>query len=291
MYTNSTGIRNIAVGACSLEASTTSSDNVAIGFTALDNNTTGSDNVAVGNNALDANTTAGNNTGVGHNALKSNTEGFENTAFGNAAGCSINIGDQNVAIGSHALNNLTEGNNNVALGRYAGADAVRNINGTCTNNIVIGNTSHTNAYIKIDWTVTSDLRDKTEIADVPHGLDFVNQITPIKYRFKTSRENDTPNGATRYGFKAQEILALEGENPVLVNNGDADNLSLTSAYLLPVLVNAIKELKAEIDELKKRSLIDAWDNSYISISYFIIRWWTCIYQCNRSTIKYFFRNC
>jgi hypothetical protein len=37
-------------------------------------------------------------------------------------------------------------------------------------------------------------------------------------------------------FKAQEILALEGDNPVLVNNDDEDNLKLTGAYLVPVLV-------------------------------------------------------
>jgi hypothetical protein len=108
----------------------------------------------------------------------------------------------------------------------------------------------TNANIKIDWTVTSDLRDKTEIEDVPHGLDFVNQITPIKYKFKTSRENATPSGKARYGFKAQEILALEGDNPVLVNNDDEDNLKLTGAYLVPILVNAIKELKARIEVLE-----------------------------------------
>ena len=90
------------------------------------------------------------------------------------------------------------------------------------------------------------------IEDVPHRLDFVNQLNPIKYRFKKSRENDTPHGMKKYGFKAQEILALEGDNPVIINNEDTDNLKLTSAHLLPVLVNAIKELKAENDSLKTR---------------------------------------
>ena len=83
------------------------------------------------------------------------------------------------------------------------------------------------------------------------NLDFVNQITPIEYKFKKSREDNTPHGLTKYGFKAQEILQLEGDNPVIINNEDEENLKLTSAHLMPVLVNAIKELKAEIDELKK----------------------------------------
>ena len=86
---------------------------------------------------------------------------------------------------------------------------------------------------------------------MPHGLNFINQITPIKYNFKTSREDDTPNGNKKYGFSAQEILELEGENPIIVDNEDTDNLKITNTHLVPVLVNAIKELKAEIDELKK----------------------------------------
>ena len=113
--------------------------------------------------------------------------------------------------------------------------------------------------IKIDWTVTSDERDKMNFEEVPHGLDFVNQMKPVSFVFKKSREDDTPHGKKRFGFKAQEILELEGDNPVLVNDDDTDNLSLTSAYLIPVLVKAVqeltdqnKEMKAEIEELKKK---------------------------------------
>jgi trimeric autotransporter adhesin len=138
-----------------------------------------------------------------------------------------------------------------ALGTKAGTDAVRNIT-TGSNNIVLGNNASATAHIKIDWTVTSDLRDKINIENVPYGLDFVNQITPIKYNFKKSRENATSHGKKRFGFKAQEILALEGDNPVLIDNDDEDNLKITGAYLVPVLVNAIKELKAEIELLKNK---------------------------------------
>ena len=116
----------------------------------------------------------------------------------------------------------------------------------------MGNNGHTNAYIKIAWTVTSDLRDKTNIEDVPHGLNFINQLNPIKYQFKKSREDDTPTGTVRYGFKAQEILALEGENSVIIDSSDSENLKYKGEALVPVLVNAIKELSEENKNLKSR---------------------------------------
>ena len=71
----------------------------------------------------------------------------------------------------------------------AGKDSVRNVT-TGDHSIVIGNNSHANAHIKIDWTVTSDERDKTEFEEVPHGLDFVNQLKPVSFVFKKSREDE-----------------------------------------------------------------------------------------------------
>jgi len=174
-----------------------------------------------------------------------------NVALGEASGFRMTSGICNTMVGCNSGSQITSGDNNVVLGVLSGADSVRNIT-SGDNEIVIGNNSHTSAFIKIDWTVTSDLRDKTNIEDVSYGLDFVNQITPIKYKFKTSREDETPIGKSKFGFKAQEILTLEGDNPIIINNDDEDNLKLTSAYLIPVLVNAIKELKAEIEELKNK---------------------------------------
>ena len=86
---------------------------------------------------------------------------------------------------------------------------------------------------------------------MPIGLDFVSKLNPVSFRFKESRDSDEANGPTRYGFLAQEVLELEGESPVVVDNEDLDNLKITDAYMIPVLVQAIKELKAEVDALKK----------------------------------------
>ncbi len=123
---------------------------------------------------------------------------------------------------------------------------------TGDSNIVIGNNSSATAHIKIDWTVTSDERDKMNFEEVPHGLDFVNQMKPVSFVFKKSRENATPHGPQKYGFKAQDILALEGDNNVIISNDDEENLKVTNSYLTPVLVNAIQELTKRIEELEKK---------------------------------------
>ena len=47
-------------------------------------------------------------------------------------------------------------------------------------------------------------------------------------------------------------MALEGDNPVIIDNENDQALKYKGEHLVPVLVNAIKELKAEIDELKKK---------------------------------------
>jgi hypothetical protein len=116
----------------------------------------------------------------------------------------------------------------------------------------MGNDAHTDAFIKIAWTVTSDKRDKTNFNNVLHGLNFVNQLKPIQFQFKKSRENPIPVGDIRYGFFAQDILELEKDNPVIINKTDPNNLKYNESSLIPVLVNAIQDLSKDVEELKQK---------------------------------------
>ena len=147
---------------------------------------------------------------------------------------------------------ITTGDNNLMLGYQAGTSSSPQHTTNGTNRIVLGNNSITHAYIKVDWTVTSDERDKMNFAEVPHGLSFVNDLKPIKFDFKKSRNDATPHGTTKYGFKAQDILALEGDNPIIIDNENEDSLHITNSHLIPVLVKAIQELSAEIEILKAK---------------------------------------
>lgn len=114
----------------------------------------------------------------------------------------------------------------------------------------MGSTGVTNAYVQVAWTVVSDARDKTDFAPVPHGLDFVCKLQPTAYRYTQTRGDAAGHGPVRYGFKAQDVLALEGNSPVIVDAENADKLRFNDQAMIAVLVNAIKELKSEFEAYK-----------------------------------------
>ena len=225
--------------------------NTAVGQESLENNTTGSRNTAVGQESLLENTTGTRSTAVGDGSLRENTGDF-NTAVGQASLRDNTTGSQNTGIGRLTLFDNTSGSNNIAIGLDSGRDNSPFQVTTQDNRIVMGNNDHTDAYIRIGWTVTSDKRDKTNFAEVPYGLDFVKELKPTKYQFREERGSEYTDGKDRYGFLAQDILELEGDEPVIIDNEDPENLKFKESHLVPVLVNAIQELTKEVETLKEK---------------------------------------
>ena len=225
---------------------------------ALRYNTTGHNNIAIGRGALENNTTGYNNTATGTYALITNTTGHHNVAVGRESMYSNTTGSYNTAIGRWALSNGTTGSGNIVIGSMDSGgqyDPVADLT-TENNRIVMGSGDVTNAYIQVSWTVVSDARDKMNFDLVPHGLDFVKQLNPVAFQFKVDRDTDIPSGPVRYGFKAQDILALEGEdNSVIIDNENPDKLRYNGEALVPVLVNAIKEQQTQIEQ--QQAQIDA----------------------------------
>jgi hypothetical protein len=256
------GSGNTAVGGYAMGCAFNVNSSVAIGNSAgfL---MCGDNNVAVGTNALRGNAafgaTGAQNTGVGHNALCRYTTGACNTSLGYQTLSGLSTGSCNTALGHGALGNVTTGLNNLAVGIFSGTttgavSGLVNLTTAC-NNIVLGNFNHTCAQIKVAWTVTSDERDKAiDPAGVPYGLAFVNQIEPIAYCWCDRATGEVTEDRKRFGFSAQNIGALETStpDPIIVSADDPENLRFTDQMLLPVLVNAIKELSAKNDELEAR---------------------------------------
>jgi len=252
LYSNTTAAQNSAMGYQALFSNATGFNNSATGYRALYSNTTGENNVAVGFNALYSNSTSNNNTANGYGALYSNTTGNNNVATGFQALLSNTTGRDNVALGLHALQNNTTGSGNFGAAFRTSSTTYSPVFDPTTENnrVVMGHTAVTNAYVQVAWTVVSDKRDKTQIEPMQHGLDFVDQLNPVSYKFRKDRDTEETNGKKHYGFLAQDVLAIEGENNVIVDNEDPDKLRMTNEELIPVLVNAIKELKAEVETLK-----------------------------------------
>ena len=269
MYNNGSGSFNCAFGYGSLRQSTSGQRNVAVGYQALYTNTSGGYNTSVGMYANYYNTTGNGNDSFGYTALHYNTTGLYNSAIGyqslyyNTSGSrnaalGLNslhyntTGIHNVGLGHGGLYNNTTGSGNIGVGFYTSSGSYSPVFNPSNqdNRLVLGHTSITNAYVKVSWTVTSDERDKMNFAPVPYGLDFVNQLKPTAYQFKVDRDTETPNGGVRYGFKAQDILALEGEIPVIIDIEDPDHLKYKGEHLVPVLVNAVQELTTMVRELQ-----------------------------------------
>jgi len=157
------------------------------------------------------------------------------------------------------------------IGYDSGSDALTTVT-TGSNNVVIGNNSTAVSEVKVDWTVGSDQRDKTDIETLPDnaGLNFVNQMRPVTYVWD-NRDNYYPHTHEKYGerdhskkssdkqvgFIAQEIKAIEESigwtDDHLVNTSNEKSWKLMYSQITPILVKAIQELSAEVEELKSKS--------------------------------------
>jgi hypothetical protein len=187
---NTTGASNTALGYRTLAQNVTGTQNTAVGYDVLDANT-GHYNTGVGSVALAANTTGINNTAVGYAALDANTTASNNTAVGYGSLTDNTTGESNVAVGFAALNNNQIGNFNTALGRDALASSANqsntssigyNADVTASNQVQLGN-SATTTYAYGAVQNRSDIRDKADIRDTTLGLEFVNALRPVDFKW------------------------------------------------------------------------------------------------------------
>jgi hypothetical protein len=97
----------------------------------------------------------------------------------------------------------------------------------------------------------SDARIKEDIAPIESGLDVVEKLNPVTYRYKEEWSKDQ---STQTGFIAQELLtALEGQVYVdgVVQQG-GEYMSVAYQNIIPILTKAIQELNAKVVELESK---------------------------------------
>ena len=131
--------------------------------------------------------------------------------------------------------------------------------GTLNQRMFIDNAGNIGAPSGTNIYNASDARLKRNIVPIENGLDKVMQLNPVKFnwieKFVESEENKD-----MLGFIAQELLphipeAVEsfGESDLNINGLVIEKpLRINEKFIIPVLVKAIQELKAEIETLKNK---------------------------------------
>ena len=275
---HTTGNDCVFVGSFAGQRNTTGIQNVFVGSAVADNNTTGSQNTYIGNQCAKANQTGNYNCLVGHYTAYKMQNSSDNTAVGALALFEQTTGSQNTAIGQSAGRGIKTGAFNTFIGYYAGftgqVESVSNTTAighgaytTGNNSTVIGNQAYStedNQFVlgnrsiaKLSCAVTSitalsDARDKKDVVDVPIGLDFICALRPVRFTWNC-RDNSKVN-IVDHGFIAQELQGAQEAHDAewlgLVDSKNLDRLETTPGKLLPILVKAIQELKAEFDAYK-----------------------------------------
>jgi len=255
-FSSVTTTENTAVGHKAGKFISDGQGNTFVGFEAGEGITTakltGDGNTVVGSNAgVLLQGVANGNTLIGSGAGDSITTAVGNTCVGFGAGAEITDGDNNIAIGNDSHDSGTTGNNNISIGVSSTPSAVG-----VENQITLGNTGTASLRCHIQTIAAlSDERDKTDIVDLPYGLDFINKTRPVQYKWAirdeyiNSKLGTNPHqGKVRNGFIAQELLALgNAEQHQLAFNDNPDRLEASYGSLVPMLVKAVQELSTALD--------------------------------------------
>lgn len=108
------------------------------------------------------------------------------------------------------------------------------------------------------WTIASDERVKTNVNPYTKGLETILSINPITYDYNGKAGFDSAS-VNNIGIIAQDVLSIIPEcistYKAKLNEDDEEKTELynfDSHALTFILINAIKELKAEIELLKSK---------------------------------------
>jgi hypothetical protein len=297
------GQANVMVGRDTGQATNTGQWNIAIGDQALQANQDGDGAVAIGRDALAVFepadglsynvvigyqagavvTTGLNNTLVGGVAGDALQGGHNNTAVGMGAAGALISGGLNTAIGESAAKTLTTGGSNVCIGEDADVSASGNSNSIClgvgiaaaANDFSFGKSGNvvTNDFdTDANWSRSSDERLKKNITNQTLGLDFINDLRTVKYKWKANGELDASDSqlahlrktdddgniinymntdATMHNFIAQEVkAALDTAGVSDFAGWKEDHYGVQQVsremFVIP-LVKAVQELSTKLD--------------------------------------------
>ena len=160
---------------------------------------------------------------------------------GNLSWNTITIPPSNVGGGSAA--------NQVAV--YANANSIIGSSGLTYGSSTLSVTGAVIATGDITAFYSSDINLKTNISNISNALEKVKQINGVTYNWNDTAKSIDRNKTddVEAGVIAQEVQKVL---PQIVTQRDDGYLAVRYEKLVPLLIEAIKELAAEVELLKKR---------------------------------------
>ena len=233
-----TNFNNTAVGNRAGNSNSGGNSNTAIGSYALQQNISNSNNTAIGTGSLEK-TKGDNNTAVGASALFNNIGGQNNVSIGVNSSLSAGSVSNNTSIGTNSLFGNTLWSNCTALGYDAGVSG--------SNEVQLGN-SATTPYAYQALNNRSDLRDKTEVRDTVLGLDFINELRPVDYKWDMREDyrSEMPSplelDATEEEKDAHKILMDEWLESVKIENLTHDGTHTRNRYHHGLIAQEVQDV-------------------------------------------------
>ncbi len=257
-----TGSACIAIGSAAYDNADAEGNNVAIGLDALGGAVNGAENnVMVGNYTGDAITSGDYNTALGHTAGGAITTGVGNVFLGSGAGAACETAGSNICIGYNANTSGADAADTLVFGGITGASNDFSF-GKASN--IVSNDFDADA----DWSRSSDLRLKRNIQDTTLGLDFINDLRPVKFNWKPSYEvpkemkaeynekNQKDLDYISHGFIAQEVKeAIDKHGDTTFGGWHLDKTDnetqrvKKNMFVMP-LIKAVQELTAQVSTLQ-----------------------------------------
>ena len=227
----------------------------------------GQDNIIIGK--FNAYPSGNDNVVIGKAAANQITTGASNVLIGAGAGQGLQDASQNVYIGNQAGAGVN-GSLNTFIGSFSGSGGSpsTSVNNTCIGNGAVMSSPSASYEITLGGNITtalrcaattitslSDARDKKDIKDLSAGLSFVKTLKPVEFVWNDRDENGRRD-IKDFGFIAQDLKASQeeiglAETLKLVYESNPDKLEASYGKLVPILVKAIQELTAKVEELEK----------------------------------------
>lgn len=259
----------VLVGAESAAAATKNNSNTAVGRAAGYSALTSVDAAILGTNALYTATAITDSTAVGQGALFAADSATNCTAVGQFAARFLTGAANSVtAIGMTALLKDTTGASltNAAWTNITGLGYDSRVSGA--DQVQLGN-SATTTYVYGTVQNRSDVRDKADVRDTALGLEFIEALRPVDYRWDMREDyvDDDGEPAPRDGSKKRQrfhhgLIAQEVKETIdglgvdfggyqdHAVAGGAEVMTIGYDELIAPLIKAVQQLSARVAELE-----------------------------------------